>query len=88
MNLSTAGQDDSSSEEAQSNTPVSNGKPAIPPRPRSISIDHKRNGGGGLIGLTGDESVKKGNKALPFEEMPCKDSIDIDNTESMEHIFN
>lgn len=37
------GQDDSSSEETT--TPilvVPSGKPAVPPRPRSISVDHKR----------------------------------------------
>lgn len=56
VNLTTAGQDDSSSEEALSIPPTSssgggaphvavNGKPAVPPRPRSISVDHsKRNG--------------------------------------------
>lgn len=42
VNLTTTGQDDSSSEEAQSIPTVSNGKPAVPPRPRSISAT--RNG--------------------------------------------
>ncbi|CAD7079699.1 unnamed protein product [Hermetia illucens] len=41
VNLSTPAQDDSSSEEAQSGPPSSS-KPAVPPRPRSMMIDHKK----------------------------------------------
>lgn len=39
VNLSTVGQEDSSSEETP---PQTNGKPAVPPRPRSIAIDHQQ----------------------------------------------
>lgn len=42
VNLTTAGQDDSSSEEAHSIPAAANGKPVVPPRPRSISAS--RNG--------------------------------------------
>lgn len=78
VNLSTAGQDDSSSEEAQSHPP-SNGKPAVPPRPRSISIDHKRNGG--IPGMIGSP-MKGTTKPTNFEDVPCKDVNDVDSAES------
>lgn len=46
VNLSSGGHDDSSSEEAQTNThKIGNNKPIVPPRPRGISgVDYKRNG--------------------------------------------
>lgn len=74
VNLSSLGQDDSSSEEAQS-IPPTNGKPAVPPRPRSISVDHKRNGG--IPGMV--PSVPK-PKPHNYEELPTKD-IDVDSAD-------
>lgn len=75
VNLSSLGQDDSSSEEAQS-IPPTNGKPAVPPRPRSISVDHKRNGG--MPGIVGNPLLKP--KPHNYEELPTKD-IDVDNAD-------
>lgn len=74
VNLSSLGQDDSSSEEAQS-IPPTNGKPAVPPRPRSISVDHKRNGGMPGLG-SGPLKAKPHN----YEELPTKD-IDVDSAD-------
>lgn len=74
VNLSSLGQDDSSSEEAQS-IPPTNGKPAVPPRPRSISVDHKRNGG--IPGMGG--GMLKAKPHNP-EELPTKD-VDVDSAD-------
>lgn len=54
-NLTTAGQDDSSSEETQSNlNQITAGKPVVPPRPRStLTAEHKSNG------LLSSEGVSK-----------------------------
>lgn len=74
VNLSSLGQDDSSSEEAQS-IPPTNSKPAVPPRPRSISVDHKRNGG--MPGMIGGTLKPKPHN---YEELPTKD-IDVDSAD-------
>lgn len=76
VNLSSLGQDDSSSEEAQSIPPTQNGKPAVPPRPRSISVDHKRNGGVPGIGVGMVVKPKPHN----YEDLPTKD-IDVDSAD-------
>lgn len=71
VNLSMVGQDDSSSEEAPINVP--NQKPAIPPRPRSISVDHKRFGN-----VTNNGGIIKNNRGSNFDlsqmDVPCKDT--------------
>ncbi len=72
--MSSLGQDDSSSEEAQS-IPPTNGKPAVPPRPRSISVDHKRNGG-----VPVGSVLNKQPKPHNYEELPTKD-IDVDSAD-------
>ncbi|XP_059616875.1 mitogen-activated protein kinase-binding protein 1 isoform X5 [Phlebotomus argentipes] len=59
INLTSAGQDDSSSEEATTAPPPPSGKPAVPPRPRNLSADHKRS------------NLKQNN--LNDTEVPCKD---------------
>lgn len=73
-----AGQDDSSSEEVQSNAhPTTNGKPAVPPRPRSISaIEYKRNG----LPIAGT-NAKNIIKGVNFnDDEPCKDN-DVANAD-------
>lgn len=72
------GQDDSSSEEAA--TPVNNpsGKPAIPPRPRSISVDHKRFNNNNNIPI-GVNKSRVGLEMSPMD-LPCKDT-DIANAD-------
>lgn len=68
------GQDDSSSEEAQSNHhQLVNNKPVVPPRPRSISASRNL--------IPGILSSNKLPKASNFsEDVPCKDN-DIANAD-------
>lgn len=70
MSVSSGGQDDSSSEEAQTNThKITNNKPVVPPRPRGISaVDYKRNG---VPTVTTNGKPAKTNFN---EDIPCKDS--------------
>lgn len=77
VNLANAGQDDSSSEEAQSaHHPISNGKPAVPPRPRSISASR----GGIISNLVNNKQVKATNGNAFAEDLPCKDN-DVANAD-------
>lgn len=75
MTVSSGGQDDSSSEEAQTNThKITNNKPIVPPRPRGISgIDYKRNGLPNAVN-------GKPTKSNFNEDVPCKDN-DIANAD-------
>lgn len=71
MNLSNVGQDDSSSEEAQSNHhQISNGKPAVPPRPRSISATR----GTIISNLVNNKQLKTTNGNVFADDLPCKDN--------------
>lgn len=75
MNVSSGGHDDSSSEEAQTNThKITNNKPIVPPRPRGISgVEYKRNGI--------PNATTNGKPAKTFnEDVPCKDN-DIANAD-------
>lgn len=76
MGVSSGGQDDSSSEEAQTNThKINNNKPVVPPRPRGISgLDYKRNG---VLNATTNGKPAKTNFN---EDVPCKDN-DIANAD-------
>lgn len=77
VNLSNAGQDDSSSEEAQSNHhQISNGKPAVPPRPRSISATR----GGIISNLVNSKPIKTINGNAFTDDLPCKDN-DVANAD-------
>lgn len=77
VNLSNAGQDDSSSEEAQSNHhQISNGKPAVPPRPRSISATR----GGIISNLVNNKQLKTTNGNAFGDDLPCKDN-DVANAD-------
>ncbi|GAB0099744.1 mitogen-activated protein kinase-binding protein 1-like [Sergentomyia squamirostris] len=64
INLTQAGQDDSSSEETTVVAAIPSGKPAVPPRPRNLSADHKRS------------NLKQNN--LNDTEVPCKDNDNSD----------
>lgn len=64
INLTSAGQDDSSSEETTVVQAPPSGKPAVPPRPRNLSGDHKRS------------NLKQNN--LNDTEVPCKDNDNSD----------
>lgn len=79
MSVSSGGQDDSSSEEAQTNTHkiTISTKPVVPPRPRGISgIDYKRNG------VPNPTTNGKTSTKITFnnEDIPCKDN-DIANAD-------
>lgn len=77
VSVSSGGQDDSSSEEAQTNTHkiTNNTKPIVPPRPRGITgIDYKRNG---IPNITTNGKTPKTNFN---EDVPCKDN-DIANAD-------
>lgn len=76
------GQDDSSSEEVHpASNPTSNGKPAVPPRPRSISaVEFKRNGLPLNSALAANNKNAKSGKFN--DEEPCKDS-DVANADRM-----
>lgn len=76
MSVSSGGQDDSSSEEAQTNThKISGIKPVVPPRPRGISgVEYKRNG------VSSPTTNGKPNKTTFNEDVPCKDN-DIANAD-------
>lgn len=67
VNLSTTGQDDSSSEETPSI--VNSGKPAVPPRPRSISVDHKR-----YSNLSVTSKIRNSSYEISPMDLPCKDT--------------
>lgn len=71
VNVANVGQDDSSSEEAQSHQPqTTNNKPIVPPRPRSIAaVDYKRNG---VPANLSNNKPTKNNKLN--EDVPCKDN--------------
>lgn len=79
VSVSSGGQDDSSSEEAQTNTHkiTISTKPVVPPRPRGISgIDYKRNG------VPNPTTNGKTSTKITFnnEDIPCKDN-DIANAD-------
>lgn len=78
VSVSSGGHDDSSSEEAQTNThKISNNKPVVPPRPRGISGisgEFKRNG---MSNVTTNGKINKTNFG---EDIPCKDN-DIANAD-------
>lgn len=77
MNLSNTGHDDSSSEEAQTNHhPIGNGKPAVPPRPRSISATR------GVIttNLINSKQLKPVNGNAFTDDLPCRDN-DVANAD-------
>lgn len=75
VNLTTAGQDESSSEESPPpNAPISN-KPAVPPRPRNIPPDQRR-----IANVNSIISAKKMELAANMAELPCKDS-DLENAD-------
>jgi mitogen-activated protein kinase binding protein 1 len=78
VNLSTAGQDESSSEESPPPNITSPTKPAIPPRPRNIQSQDQRR----ITNINTMLNSKKMELAAGMMEMPCKDS-DIENTDSM-----
>lgn len=73
VNLSTTGQDDSSSEETPSI--VHSGKPAVPPRPRSISVDHKR-----FSSLSINSKIRNSSYEISPMDLPCKDT-DVANAD-------
>lgn len=78
-----ASQDDSSSEEIQTGfRPPTNGKPAVPPRPRSISaVEYKRNGLPPCSTLAGNNGNARNVRACSFtEDEPCKDN-DVANAD-------
>lgn len=81
VSVSSGGQDDSSSEEAQTNTHkiTISTKPVVPPRPRGISgIDYKRNGVPNTPTTNGKTTTKT---TITFnEDVPCKDN-DIANAD-------
>jgi mitogen-activated protein kinase binding protein 1 len=77
VNLTTAGQDESSSEESPPpNVTTSPTKPAVPPRPRNIPQDQRR-----ITNINTLINSKKMELAAGMVEMPCKDS-DIENADS------
>lgn len=77
VNLSTAGQDESSSEESPPpNVTTSPTKPAVPPRPRNIPQDQRR-----ITNINTLLNSKKMELAAGMVEMPVKDS-DIENADS------
>lgn len=86
MSVSSGGQDDSSSEEAQTNThKITNTKPVVPPRPRGISgVEYKRNGVPNPPTTNG-----KPAKSNFTEDVPCKDN-DVANADCkrIKTIFN
>ena len=77
VNLTTAGQDESSSEESPPpNVATSPTKPVVPPRPRNIPQDQRR-----ITNINTLLNSKKMELAAGMVEMPCKDS-DIENADS------
>lgn len=77
VNLTTAGQDESSSEESPPpNVSTSPTKPAVPPRPRNIPQDQRR-----ITNINTLINSKKMELAAGMVEMPVKDS-DIENVDS------
>lgn len=68
------GQDDSSSEEVP--VPVPSGKPAVPPRPRSISVDHKRFNNQ----IIQNKMRNNSNLEVSPNDVPCKDT-DVTNAD-------
>lgn len=80
VNLTTAGQDESSSEESPPpNVTTSPTKPAVPPRPRNIPQDQRR-----ITNINTLLNSKKMELAAEMVEMPVKDS-DIENADSELH---
>lgn len=69
MNISTAGQDESSSEESPPNTVILTGKPAVPPRPRSIGLDSNKR----IINVNAGLSIRK-NISDNILDLPVKDT--------------
>lgn len=77
VNLSTAGQDESSSEESPPpNVSTSPTKPAVPPRPRNIPQEKRH-----ITTVNTLLNSKKMELAAGMVEMPVKDS-DIENADS------
>lgn len=77
VNLTTAGQDESSSEESPPpNVTTSPTKPAVPPRPRNIPVEQRR-----ITNINTLLNSKKMELAAGMVEMPCKDS-DIETADS------
>ena len=81
VNLTTTGQDESSSEESPPpNIATSPTKPAVPPRPRNIQSQDQRR----ITNINTMLNSKKLELAAGMMEMPCKDS-DLENTDSELH---
>ncbi|XP_039453614.1 uncharacterized protein LOC120432460 isoform X3 [Culex pipiens pallens] len=77
VNISSAGQDESSSEESPTSTvsPAPT-KPAVPPRPRSIAMEHKR--------IANVNATLNAKKAVPSTNMEMETMIkdgDLDNAD-------
>lgn len=78
VNLTTAGQDESSSEESPPpNIQTSPTKPVVPPRPRNIQSQDQRR----ITNINTMLNSKKLELAAGMMEMPCKDS-DLENADS------
>lgn len=78
VNLTTTGQDESSSEESPPpNIQTSPTKPAVPPRPRNIQTQEQRR----ITNINTMLNSKKLELAAGMMEMPCKDS-DLENADS------
>lgn len=75
VNLTTAGQDDSSSSEESmpQNVIASPPKPVVPPRPRNLTQDQRR-----ITNINTMLNSKKMELAAEMVEMPCKDN-DLEN---------
>lgn len=77
VNLTTAGQDESSSEESPPpNVTTSPTKPAVPPRPRNLNQDQRR-----ITNINTQLNSKKMELAAGMVEMPVKDN-GVDNADS------
>jgi hypothetical protein len=78
VNLTTVGQDESSSSEEMETQHqiLSPTKPAVPPRPRNLPQDQRR-----ITNINTMINSKKQELTAGISEIPCKDS-DIESTDS------
>lgn len=77
MNIASAAQDESSSEESPTSTVSTvTQKPAVPPRPRSIALEHKR-----IANVNASLNAKKAPTTNMEMETMIKDG-DLDNSDS------